>query len=39
MKKKVNNHEISKVRDLFGINKKKINTEKALKEIDKLFDF
>lgn len=37
MKKKVNNQEILKVKDLFRINKRKINTEKVLKEIDRLF--
>lgn len=39
MKKKANKQEMSKVKDLFGINKRKVNTEKVLKEIDKLFDF
>ncbi len=37
MKKKVNNQEISKVKDLFGINNRNIDTKKALKGIDRLF--
>jgi len=37
MENKIENQKISKVKDLFGINKRKIDTEKVLKEIDRLF--
>ena len=39
MENKTKNKEVSKVKDFFGINKRKITAEKVLKEIDKLFDF
>ena len=33
----IEDQKSSKVRDLFGINKRKIDTAKALREIDKMF--
>ena len=37
MENKTKNKEVSKVKGFFGINKRNIDTKKALKEIDNLF--
>mgnify|MGYP001564558940 CR=1 FL=1 len=38
MENKAKTQEISRVKDLFGINEREIDTEKTLKEIDRLFN-